>query len=145
VSRHVGALHLIPSISWHAAVRNQMEVRVARDKENNGSAGNNGDRSGMVGEVKDLVDLMRDYAKQETVGPLKGAGQFLAYGVAGSVVMSIGVVMLILAGLRALQTQTGTALTGNLSWIPYFVMLLISAAVVGLSAFAVVRNSGGDS
>lgn len=115
-----------------------------RDKDK-GSTGKGEDRSGIVGEVKDLVDLMRDYAKQETVGPLKGAGQFLAYGVAGSVVLSIGVVMLILAGLRALQTQTGTALTGNLSWIPYFVMMVASMAVVGLSALAVVRNSGGDS
>lgn len=119
-----------------------------RDKDKGSSdkvsSDKDSDRSGIVGEVKDLADLMRDYAQQETVGPLKGAGQFLAFGVAGSVVLSIGAVMIILAGLRALQTETGTALTGNLSWIPYFVMMLVSMAVVGLSVLAVARNSGGD-
>jgi len=122
---------------------------VPRDKDkgssDKASSDKDSDRSGIVGEVKDLADLMRNYAQQETVGPLKGAGQFLAFGVAGSVVLSIGAVMLILAGLRALQTETGTALTGNLSWIPYFVMMLVSIAVVGLSVLAVTRNSGGDS
>ena len=37
----------------------------------------------------------------------------------GSLALTVGAVLLLLAGLRALQTETGTSFTGNLSWLPY--------------------------
>ena len=42
-----------------------------------------------------------------------------------------------LAGLRALQTETAT-LDGNLSWLPYLIVLAVAAALV---AWAVTRIS----
>ena len=111
------------------------------DKEDNDDKS----RTGIVGEVRELVDLLRDYAKQETLGPLKGVGRFIAYGVAGSVALSLGVVLLLLSGLRALQTETGTALTGNLAWIPYFGVMIAAAVIIGLSVRAVTSTSEGDS
>jgi hypothetical protein len=42
------------------------------------------------------------------------------------------VLLLAMAGLRALQEETGTTFTGNLSWIPYlilFVALIVGAAI----------------
>jgi hypothetical protein len=42
------------------------------------------------------------------------------------------VLLLAVAGLRALQEETGTTFTGNLSWIPYMIMfaaLLVGAAI----------------
>jgi hypothetical protein len=39
------------------------------------------------------------------------------------------VLLLAVAGLRALQDETGTTFTGNLSWIPY--MIMFAALLVG--------------
>src|SRR5207302_11445832 len=55
-----------------------------------------------------LLDLVRAYAKQETVEPLRGVGRFVAFGLAGSFLVGIGLVLLALGALRALQNETGT-------------------------------------
>lgn len=85
--------------------------------------------------VGDVVDLVRDYAKQETVGPLKGAGRWLALGVAGSVFLGLGLVLVLLGVLRLLQTVTD-AFDGGFSWVPYVVVLVLCLA---LSAVALSR------
>ena len=86
----------------------------------------------------ELWALTKDYARQETVEPLKGIGRYLAYGTAGALLGSIGVILLMLAGLRALQTETGDALDGTLSWVPYLIVLVVAAALV---AWAITRIS----
>jgi hypothetical protein len=48
--------------------------------------------------------------------------------------------MLALAGLRALQTETGTALTGSWSWAPYVIVLVVSAALAGLALTRITRS-----
>ena len=94
-----------------------------------------------IGEVaSELWELTRDYAKQETVDPLKGVGRFLAYGVAGSLLIGIGVIMLMLSGLRALQTETGSWFTGNLSWIPYLIVLVVGAGLIALALSRVQKK-----
>jgi hypothetical protein len=87
--------------------------------------------------VNELWSLTRDYARQETVDPLKGVGRYIIYGFAGAVLTSIGVILLLLSLLRALQTEdlTGSTFRGNLSWIPYVIVLIVGAAV-GLLAFS---------
>ena len=86
----------------------------------------------------ELWGLTKDYARQETVEPLKGVGRYLGYGAAGALLLGIGVILLILAGLRALQTETGDALDGSLSWLPYLIVLVVASALV---AWAVSRIS----
>jgi hypothetical protein len=81
----------------------------------------------------ELWDLVRGYAKQEAVGPLKGIGRFLAFGAAGSVTLGTGIVLLVIAGLRALQTETGSAFDGNWSFVPYLAVLVACAVVVVLA------------
>ena len=88
--------------------------------------------------VSELWALTRDYAKQETVEPLKGVGRYLGFGFGGAVIGGIGVLLLMLSLLRALQTQTGTALTGSWSWVPYFVVVAVAALIV---AWAITRIS----
>lgn len=93
-----------------------------------------GPASGIPGALSDLKDLAVSYAKQETIDPLRGLGRFVGLGVAGSLLLGVGVSLLGLAGLRALQTETGSTFTGNWSWAPYvfaFVLLLGLAAVAG--------------
>jgi hypothetical protein len=82
----------------------------------------------------ELWDLVRAYAKQETVEPMKGLGRYAAFGIAGSVVLSIGLVLLLVGGLRALQTETGSTFEGNWSWAPYLLALAGTGAVIALVA-----------
>ena len=81
-------------------------------------------------QVAELWDLVRAYAKQETVVPLKGLGRYVAFGLAGSVLLGLGVILLALAGLRALQTETGTTFDGNWSFVPYLAVLVACGAIV---------------
>jgi hypothetical protein len=84
----------------------------------------------LVLELKDLVLL---YAKQETIGPIKNLGRFLVRGVAGSILVGFGLVMLELALLRGLQTQMADTFDGRLSFVPYVVNLVVSAVVIALA------------
>ena len=87
----------------------------------------------------ELWELTKDYARQETIDPLRGVARYVIFGLAGAVVLGIGVVLLMLAALRALQTQTGSALDGNLSWLPY-VIVLAAGALVGALALSRIRT-----
>lgn len=87
----------------------------------------------------DLWQLVRDYAKQETIDPLKSIGRFLAFGLAGALLLAVGLVFGVLAILRVLQTQTGDHLDGNLSFVPYLVALVFSLVVAGLSVRAITK------
>lgn len=80
---------------------------------------------------RDLLQLVIGYAKQETVDPIKGLGRFLAFGLAGAVVGSAGLVLLLLGALRLLQTETGSAFEGRRTWIPYVLVVLVSAGIAG--------------
>lgn len=84
--------------------------------------------------------MVRDYATQETIEPLKGLGRFLAFGVAGSLLVGIGATLLFLAGLRALQTETGTTFTGNWSWAPYLIVTVAAGLVAGLAVRAISQR-----
>ncbi|MEA3054801.1 MAG: hypothetical protein QOD30_233 [Actinomycetota bacterium] len=89
----------------------------------------------------ELWDLVRAYAKQETVDPVKGVLRKVVWGLAGSVVLSVGLVLLLLGGLRALQTETGSTFTGNWSWAPYLLALAGTALVLALVARGMAKRS----
>lgn len=92
--------------------------------------------------VNELKELATAYAKQETIDPLKGLGRFLGWGVGGALMLGIGVVLLMLAGLRALQTQTDTAFTGSLSWLPYLITVVVGLVLMGLAMWRISRRKG---
>ena len=105
-------------------------------------AGSDSD-SGISGVRKsggDAVQLTIDYLKQETLGPLKGLGRFLAWGVGGSIAIAIGLLLLLIGVLRLLQDETGTSLTGDWSWVPYFVVSALGLAVVGVAAWRITAG-----
>jgi hypothetical protein len=88
----------------------------------------------------ELYDLVRAYAKQETLEPIKGLGRYAAFGVAGSLLIGIGVVLLAVAFLRALQTETSDAFDGRWSWAPYVLTLVLCGLVVGAAGAATRRR-----
>ncbi len=90
--------------------------------------------------ASELKELVVAYAKQETVAPLKSLVRFGAFGVIGSVVLSIGLVLVVLAMLRALQTETGSVFGGNWSWAPYALTLLACVAVALLAGRAIGKQ-----
>ena len=70
-------------------------------------------------EGTELIGLLRRYVIQETVTPLKTVGRTLLFGSIAAVLLGIGTVLLLLAVLRVLQTETGTVFAGTWSWVPY--------------------------
>lgn len=96
---------------------------------------------GLLGQVQDLWQLVLEYAKQETVEPIKGLGRFVAWGLAGSIALGIGLALLLLAGLRVLQVETDTTFTGNLSWVPYLIVLAAGALIAVLALSRVSAGS----
>jgi hypothetical protein len=83
--------------------------------------------------VGDIIDYVKVYAKQETLGPLKGAGTWLGYGAAAALLLSIGMVLLLVGLLRLLQTEWVRSASGNLSWVAYLITLLVAVGVIGLA------------
>lgn len=82
-------------------------------------------------QVGELWRLVLAYFRQETVEPVRNLGRFVAFGVAGSLVLGLGVGLLILATLRFFQTETGSTFHGHLSWLPYLIMLVVSVVLAG--------------
>jgi hypothetical protein len=98
------------------------------------------DRSARSAQARDVIQLILDYAKQETLGPLKGVGRFLAFGMIGVIAISIGTSLLLLALLRALQTETGTMFTGDWSWAPYLLTAVAAVVVLVLGVLGITRG-----
>ncbi|CAN5549544.1 hypothetical protein BH18ACT1_BH18ACT1_18620 [soil metagenome] len=88
----------------------------------------------------ELFDLVRAYAKQETIEPIKGLGRFAAFGVAGSLFIGIGTVLVSIGLLRLLQTETDDVFDGAWSWVPYLLTLVLCAVVIGLALSATRRR-----
>jgi hypothetical protein len=95
---------------------------------------------GVTAIAQELKDLLVSYARQETVDPIKALGRYLAFGFAGALFIGVGGVLFVVAVLRVLQEETGSAFTGNLSWIPYLLTLLVIMVAIGLLAFVVKRT-----
>ena len=103
----------------------------------------NKDKS-LPGEAQELWQLVLGYAKQETLDPVKNLGRFLGFGLGGALLGSLGTVLLLLGGLRLLQTETGEAFDGNLTFIPYLLVLLVSGAIVAGALKAVTGGQRRD-
>jgi Putative Actinobacterial Holin-X, holin superfamily III len=94
--------------------------------------------SSITDTVRDLRDLLVSYAKQETIDPLRNLGRYLGYGLSGMSLITLGVFLLGMAVLRAMQSMTGDVFNGFWSWVPYLVVVLGFAAVL---AFVISRIS----
>lgn len=86
--------------------------------------------------LAELRDVVLAYFRQEAVDPLRRLAAWLGFGLLGGVFVCTGLILLALAALRALQTETGGHLAGSLSWTPYAIVL---AGV--LAVFLVTRSA----
>lgn len=91
-----------------------------------------------VGEV---IDYVKAYAKQETLGPLKGAGNWLGYGVAAAVSLGLGLVLVLVGLLRLLQTEWPRSASGNLSWLAYLITLVVAGLLLWLTVMRIKKST----
>jgi hypothetical protein len=90
----------------------------------------------------DAFQLTVDYLKQETIEPLRGLGRFLYMGIAGSFFLAGGILLILVGVLRLLQTETGTALTGDWSWVPYAVVIVLGLMVIAVAVWRITAGPG---
>jgi hypothetical protein len=90
----------------------------------------------------DAFQLTVDYLKQETIEPLRGLGRFLYMGIAGSFFLAGGILLILIGVLRLLQTETGTALTGDWSWVPYAAVIVLGLMVIGVAVWRITAGPG---
>jgi hypothetical protein len=93
-------------------------------------------------QLSETIDLLKRYVVQETLGPLKGLGRVLLFGVLGGFLLAIGLVILVLAVLRLLQDETGSTFQGHLSWLPY--MCALATALIAAGSVVWVATRGGS-
>lgn len=91
--------------------------------------------------VEEVVELVKTYARQETIGPLRGAGKWLGMGAAGAVLLGLGLVIALLGLLRLIQTEWERAATGALSWLSYLIVLVVGALVIVVAASRIKKDS----
>jgi hypothetical protein len=103
-----------------------LEQRLARQAERARAA----EADASVGEI---IETVKAYAKQETLGPLKGAGTWLGFGAAAAFALSVGLIFVLLGLLRLLQTEWSRSATGSLSWLAYLITFAVAVLFVVLA------------
>ena len=92
-------------------------------------------------DLTGVVDLVKNYARQETLGPIQGAGKWLAMGAAGAVMIGFGNMFLVLGVLRLVQTEYGKSLRSPwVSIVSYFVALVATVIVMTFAAWRISRK-----
>ncbi|HEX7096372.1 MAG TPA: hypothetical protein VF183_10845 [Acidimicrobiales bacterium] len=103
-----------------------------------GGPARNGPREGT--DVGEIVELVKTYAKQETIDPLRSVGRYVGWGLAGAFLLGLGAVMVLIGLLRVLQTEVDWFDDGW-SFAPYFIVVVVGALFAALAAS---RISKGD-
>jgi ABC-type uncharacterized transport system permease subunit len=94
------------------------------------------------GSIGSVIQLVKDYARQETTGPLRGAGRWLALGAMGAALVGFATAMLVLGVLRLLQTEFHKSFRGQWTHIiPYVIAVVVAVAVIGVAASRIGKKS----
>jgi flagellar biosynthesis protein FliQ len=91
-------------------------------------------------DLDEIKKLALRYIKEETIQPLKDMGRFVVWGALGSLLVGFGYFLLLFGALRFLQEQF-KVLDGTLSWIPYLVVVVLAALIIGLTLWRIVSGS----
>ena len=88
-----------------------------------------------TGDARDLVDLVIAYAKQETVEPLKRLLKNAGLGLGGALLLGVGGIFCSVGALRAMQSETDFFERHNLTYLPYFLTVLILIVLTAIGWF----------
>lgn len=99
-----------------------------------------GDEKSFGTLVNELTGMVIAYVKQETIVPIKSLVRFVAFGVAGALLLSVGGAALTLAAVRVVQAETASHLRGNLTWVPYAGGIIVAGLGAGWAATRIGRS-----
>ena len=88
--------------------------------------------------VDELKVLVQDYAKQQTVDPLKRLAQWVQFGLAGAICLGMGAFLIGLGVLRLFQKMDWA--DGNWSFAPYMAVFGLLMLFAGLCFYAMTRR-----
>ena len=89
--------------------------------------------------AQEVQQMLVDYAKQETLQPLKQLGRYLGLGIAGSLLMFLGVFFAGLATLRLLQSLDVFSGASWMSTLPYVASIAVLGAAIVLIYLSLSR------
>ena len=85
--------------------------------------------------------MLREYAKQETLGPIRGWRRYVLNGLVASLLLGIGLVIAAVGVLRLLQTETSAFEGPASSLVAYLITLVSCAAIIGLVGWKIRRRT----
>ena len=91
--------------------------------------------------VTDLVDTVKQYARQETIDPIRGAARWVAVGTVASLSLGLALVFFSLAVLRLSQYIGGQSMSASWSFVHYFITFIVVAGLVALSLSRIQQRS----
>lgn len=84
--------------------------------------------------IAETFQMVKDYARQETLDPLRNAGRWIAFGVVGSILIGLATAFLSLGLLRMVQTEWPGTFGGRWAKLaPYGFALAMCVLVAGLA------------
>jgi hypothetical protein len=95
---------------------------------------------GPQGQLAETVQLLKDYARQETVGPLKGAGRWIALGIVGAISIGLSTAFLVLGLLRLVQTEWPGTFEGRWARLAPYLFGLVFCGLVLVLAVARINK-----
>lgn len=93
------------------------------------------------GTIPETVELLKEYVKQETLGPLKGAGRWIALGIVGAILIGIGTAFLALGALRLIQSEWPDTFAGRWMSLTPYVAALFFCILVAVLALARINKT----
>jgi hypothetical protein len=105
-----------------------------------GDEGRSGGGKSIRTLVRELIYLVITYVKQETLDPIKLLGMYVAFGVAGALMIGFGGILAVLTVVRLLQAEAGVHLSGSLTWVPYVGGILVAGLGAGWAAARMVQR-----
>lgn len=89
--------------------------------------------------ITELYELIVSYIKGQTIVPLKRLIRYLSFGIGGSIFIAMGLLLVNLGLLRALQSMS--AFESTYSFAPYLIVAVVDIAGIGI-LFALITRKG---
>jgi hypothetical protein len=89
--------------------------------------------------TSELIDMSREYLRQETIEPAKALGKHAGMGIGGAMVLSLGTFLLVLALFSALRFWLPSG-----EWYEVLARFLTAIGAAGAAGLVVWRMQGDD-